>query len=71
MQAALERLPGVERARVDFATKTAVVEGGAAVDPETVRRRIDSLDTRLTLRHWLHRLLHGAAASRRSRRGGT
>jgi len=55
VQAALERLPGVEHARVDFATKTAIVEGSA--DAEVVRRRIDGLDTRLTLRHWLHRLL--------------
>jgi copper chaperone CopZ len=56
VQAALERLPGVESARVDFSTKTAVVEGDG-VDAEVVRRRIDSLDTRLTLRHWLHRVL--------------
>jgi len=52
----LERLPGVTRARVDFATKTAVVEGDARITPEVVRRRIDGLDTRLTARHWLHRV---------------
>jgi hypothetical protein len=65
----LERLPGVESARVNFSTKTAVVEGDA-IDAEVVARRIDSLDTRLMLRHWLHRVMRGAAATRRSRRGG-